>query len=272
MSISSPLKWHGGKFYLAAKLWQIAKSIPHIHRVEVYVGSGALTLASDPEGYSEVINDANGELMNFWWVLAEEHQFQKLIRRLQVTPFSEQAWKDSRKKHDPLRDPVVRAAEFFVRCRQSLAGRMDTFAPLSRTRVRRGMNEQASAWLSAIEGLPEVHDRLKRVAGLNRDALEVIRTQDGPDTLFYLDPPYLPSTRKTVGEYGAHEMTPEQHEKLLQVLAGVAGKFLLSGYRSDMYDTAAQANGWERHDFELPNNSASGKAKRRMVECVWVKR
>jgi DNA adenine methylase len=72
---------------------------------------------------------------------------------------------------------------------------MDGFATLSRTRTRRGMNEQASAWITAVDGLAAVHARLRRVAVLNRDALHVIRQHDGPDTLFYCDPPYLPRTR-----------------------------------------------------------------------------
>ena len=44
---------------------------------------------------------------------------------------------------------------------------------------------------------------------LNQDALDVIRTQDGEKTLFYLDPPYVPHARATVGNY-AHEMTKVQ--------------------------------------------------------------
>ena len=67
------------------------------------------------------------------------------------------------------------------------------------------MNEQASAWLNAVDGLASVHARLKRVVILCRDALEVIRRQDGPKTLFYLDPPHLHSTRASTGNY-AHEM------------------------------------------------------------------
>ena len=58
--------------------------------------------------------------------------------------------------------------------------------------------------------MPAVHARLKRVVVLNRDALDVIRTQDGPGTLFYLDPPYpaekpidgLMLTLSAVGIYG----------------------------------------------------------------------
>jgi hypothetical protein len=58
---------------------------------------------------------------------------------------------------------VQRAVWFFIRCRQSLAGRMGAFAPLSRNRTQRRMNEQAAAWLSVVENLPAVHARLKRV-------------------------------------------------------------------------------------------------------------
>src|SRR5205085_429085 len=103
------------------------------------------------------------------------------------------------------------AVWFFVLCRQSHSGRMREFTALTRTRVRRQMNAEASAWLTAIEGLPAIHDRLKRVVVLNRDALDVIRQQDGSDTLFYLDPPYLPETRVSSEVYD-HEMGLAQHE------------------------------------------------------------
>ncbi len=47
------------------------------------------------------------------------------------------------------------------------------------------------------------------------------------------------------------------------------GKFMLSGYRSSLYDRAAEANGWTRHDFDIANHAAGGEEKRRMVECLW---
>ena len=81
------------------------------------------------------------------------------------------------------------------------------------------MNEQASSWLTAIEGLPAVHARLQRVVILNQPALEVLRSQDGPGVLFYRDPPYLPETRAAKKAFGPFEMTVEQHEELLAVSA-----------------------------------------------------
>jgi hypothetical protein len=67
-------------------------------------------------------------------------------------------------------------------------------------------------------------------------------------------------------------MTVLQHGELLDTLAAkhFQGRFLLSGYRTPLYDDVAANHGWRRVDFELPNNAASGKTKRRMVESVWA--
>lgn len=266
--MKQPLKWHGGKHYLAS---QIVSLMPqHTHYVEAYAGGLAVLFAKSCEGISEVVNDLNGELTNFWHVLQNEKMFRQFKREIDVTPFSEAEWQDARDYlHKTLVGPnlkVERAARFFVLCRQSLAGRCKSFATLSRNRVRRGMNEQVSAWLAAIEGLPEVHERLRRVVVLNQPAVDVIRSQDGPETLFYLDPPYLPAT-KVSRSFGQLEMTVEQHAGLLTTITGLQGKVMISGYASKLYDAALA--GWVRHEFRLPNNAASGVMKRDMTEVLW---
>jgi DNA adenine methylase len=166
--------------------------------------------------------------------------------------------------NDP--NPVLRAEAYYVRCWMSLAGRKDRFAPLTRNRTRRGANEQASAWLTAVEGLPAVHARLRRVAILHHKGLDVIREQDGPRTLFYLDPPYLAETRTAADVY-THEMTAADHAELLDLVCQCRGKVLLSGDRSELYDE--RLRGWTRHEFDLPNQAAGGRQKRRMTEVVW---
>lgn len=266
--ISPPLKWHGGKHYIASKI--VAMMPPHLHYVEPYFGGGSVLLAKNPEGVSEVANDLDYGLTNFWAAIQNNESFKEFKRRVDAVPFSQVEWEGSKAEAaDFFGGMTGKAVAFFIRCRQSLAGRMDTFAPLSRTRVRRGMNEQVSAWINAVDGLPVVHARLRRVVILNCDALELILKQDGPETLFYLDPPYLHETRATTGEY-LHEMTRDQHENLLLILAGIKGKFLLSGYDSELYRQYEKLNGWNRTAFELPNNSAGGDEKRRMLEIVWT--
>ena len=261
-----PLKWHGGKNYLAP--WIVARMPPHRHYVEPYAGGLAVLLARNPEGVSEVVNDLHRDLVGFWRVLQDQDAFERFGRIVEAVPFSRAEWHDAREglASQPDADPVRRAVWFFVACRQSLAGRMNRFAPLSRTRTRRGMNEQASAWLSAVEGLPAVHARLKRVALLEGPALDAIRQEDGPDTLFYCDPPYLHETRTATAAY-AHEMTAADHAALLAVLRAVEGKVMLSGYPSALYDDALA--GWTRHACAVPNHAAGGKVKGRETEVLW---
>jgi len=62
-------------------------------------------------------------------------------------------------------------------------------------------------------------------------------------------------------------MSEAKHRELLDVLKQAEGKVILSGYPSKLYDEALTA--WNRHTVELPNNAASGSAKRRMTEVLW---
>lgn len=249
---------------------RIVRLMPqHVHYVEPYFGGGAVLLNKDPMGVSEVVNDIYGRLTNFWKVLQNRETFSKFQRIISAMPFSQAEWNERAKSKRKIRKEldVNAAADFFIQCRQSRAGLFKDFATLSRNRIARNMNEQASAWLNAIEGLPEVHIRLKRVVILQSHALDVIKSQDGPNTCFYLDPPYLHQTRISPKVY-AHEMNYEGHEKLLDLINQVEGKVLISGYPSKLYQDRLKR--WNCKTFELPNNAAVGKKKRRMTECVWM--
>jgi len=101
---------------------------------------------------------------------------------------------------------------------------------------------------------------------LRSDALEVIRQQDGERTLFYLDPPYLPETRASKGNY-AHEMTEQDHREMLAAIKGCRGRVMLSGYPNALYDH--ELCGWSRHDFQIDNKVSGAKSKRTMTERVW---
>ena len=78
--IMPPLKWHGGKYYIANQI--VALMPPHLHYVEPYAGGLSVLLARDPgdrklwlsqtgdhAGLSEVVNDLDNGLVNFWRVL-----------------------------------------------------------------------------------------------------------------------------------------------------------------------------------------------------------
>ena len=280
---SPPLKWHGGKHYLAPKI--VALMTRCRTYVEPYAGGLSVLLARDPDNTSEIVNDLNGDLSNFWKVMADPGRFAKFVRRIEGIPMSEVVWnachRTLAKFHRlPRGSPeagellqeygglrVGRAVCFFVVCRQSLAGRMDSFAPITQNRLRRRMNEQASAWLSAVEGLPMVHERLKRVLVLNQEATKVIQKFDGPDVVMYLDPPYPSDTRVSPDVY-AEEMTRRQHQELLDVLVESKSNILLSSYPNELYDR--RLKDWTQHRFDLPNNASGKRSKDRKQEVVYT--
>jgi DNA adenine methylase len=66
-TLTPPLKWHGGKHYLARRI--VALMPRHTCYVEPYGGGLAVLLAKNPEDVSEVVNDLHGGLTHFWRVL-----------------------------------------------------------------------------------------------------------------------------------------------------------------------------------------------------------
>ena len=60
-----------------------------------------------------------------------------------------------------------------------------------------------------------------------------------------------------------HEMTDEQHEQLSEVLRGLRGMVIVSGYRCELYDRLYA--GWRRHE-----RIAHADGARRRVEVLWI--
>jgi DNA adenine methylase len=274
---AGPLKCHGGKHYLARRI--VALMPRHLHYVEPFAGGLAVLLARDPNdprlwagngsgshGVSELVNDLDGQLMNFWRVLRDDGTFERFYRQAEAIPLSRGEWQVTRDRPDS-GDPVADAVAFFIRCRQSRSGLRKTFTPLTRNRTRRGVNGNASEWLGAVDGLADVHARLRPVVVENLPALDVIRREDTPLTLFYCDPPYYHPTRTARKAYGAFEMSEADHRELLDRLRRVKGKAMLSGYPSVLYDKTLA--GWSRHTFDIANHASGARAKDRETEVLW---
>jgi DNA adenine methylase len=259
--IRPPVKWHGGKFYLARRI------IAHFPEHETYVepfGGAASVLLNKPPAPVEVYNDLDERICRFFRVLREHGD--DFRRRLALTPYSEVEFRSA---VEPSNDEVEQARRDFVRWRQSLGGRGDSFS-FTLHRVRRQMADVVSGYLSAIDQqLPLVVERLRTVQFVCRPAKEVIRAWDSPDTLFYCDPPYLHNTRAQSSRavYGV-EMSDDAHEELGLVLKACKGKVVLSGYPSSLYGNIFRD--WQTVEIEIPNHAAGGRQKTRMREVLWL--
>jgi DNA adenine methylase len=101
--MNGTLKYHGGKHYLAHEI--VALMPGHMHYVEPYAGGLAVLFAKPWEGTSEVVNDLNGDLTNFWRVLQDRKSFADFRRRVEAIPFSETEWQEAREPMELHRDP-----------------------------------------------------------------------------------------------------------------------------------------------------------------------
>jgi DNA adenine methylase len=273
VAANGPLKWHGGKAYLAPWIHSLAPfsvnddpKNGYTHRNYPFAGGLGELWGWECEGISEAANDLNGRLTDFWRVLGDAEWFPRFARHMQAIPFSQV---ESDEAAAPTGFGIIdRATAFFIRNRQSRQGLSRDYATPT-TRTRRGMNENVSSWLTAVDGLEEWHRRFKRVEVRRMDACDFIRKYDHPRALFYCDPPYLHETRTSTGEYGPNEMTPEDHLRLLSTLGGIKGRFLLSGYPSSLYDAATLTFGWKVFEREIDNKASSKAEKPKRTEVVW---
>jgi DNA adenine methylase len=258
------LRYHGGKFRLAP--WVISHFPPHRCYVEPYGGAAGVLVQKD-RAYAEVYNDLDGDIVNLFRVLREPGQCARLIQLLQLTPYAREEFDNA---YEPTDEPIERARRTFIRAEMGFGSAGATKGNTGfRIDTRRKYGTAQDLWARFPELLAQVCERLTGVMVENRPALSIIEQHDAPDTLFYVDPPYLLSTRYSGAKHGRYyecEMNNGDHFKLLEVLRDVQGMVVLSGYPSSEYDDALQ--GWSKASTEARISSRLGTALR--TECLWI--
>lgn len=78
-----------------------------------------------------------------------------------------------------------------------------------RTRDYASHTSGGADWRSYADSLPFFARRLYGVVIESRDALGLLEVHDTPDTLHYLDPPYVHGTRASLSHPYRHEMEEE---------------------------------------------------------------
>ncbi len=255
--------WYGGKY---SHLDFILPNLPldARHYCDVFGGSAAV-LINRPPAPVETYNDIDSELVNFFETLRDDGQ--ELIRLISLTPFSREELVRACEYEQGL-SKRERARRFFVRARQTRTGLAQRSSEGRWAHCvltsRAGMAGAVSRWLGSVDGLAEITLRLQRVQIENAPALEVIRRYDTPDTVFYLDPPYVHSSRGDIAAY-EYEMSDDEHVDLAHALSSIRGRAVLSGYRTTLYDRIFED--WRRID--APVRTANSVRKPRQ-ESLWV--
>ena len=104
-NLRSPITWIGGKGLL--KKWILAElnKYPHKTYVEPFGGGASVLLGKEPAP-AEVYNDLNGELVNFFRVLADTRQFKQFLRIVSALPYSRKLYNDFRNEYSNEKNPV----------------------------------------------------------------------------------------------------------------------------------------------------------------------
>ena len=207
-----PLSYVGGKRALATRI--ITLFPRHTTYVEAFAG-GAQVFFHKPPSNVEVLNDIDGEIVNFFRVC--QSHYEELLRYLRFVIVSRQ-WFTLQRDTDPTQlTDIQRAARYLYLLKNS-------FASLVRHPNYHWHVVQPPGF--NLERLPQIientHKRLERVQIENLPYEVVLEHYDRPKTLFYLDPPYF--QRKLY----RFNLEDADFAKMAGRLEAIRGKFVLS--------------------------------------------
>jgi DNA adenine methylase len=260
----SAFGYFGSKLRIAAKLG--SQLPPHSAWVELFCGSAAMTLAKQPAPI-EVINDLNGEIVNFFRQLRNNGA--RLRKAISLTPYAREEFAIARGDEDGLSD-LERARRFFVAAMMAINGSFGDDPggfSISNSYSRNGREARVNRWNETPGYLDTVATRLKRVRIENQDALKLFADfKKRPGTLCYFDPPYLGKRQRG---YDLDQNNLEFHEKLLGEVITADCMVFISGYQHELYDLyLTPKRGWSKETIAATTKGNNGKSFQR-VEVIW---
>lgn len=244
------LNYYGGKWNSAQ--WIISYFPDHEIYCEPFAG-GASVLLQKERSKREILNDLDGEIVNLLKVMRD--RYGSLEKKLILTPHSRvefiKAYRDTK-------EPIERARRTLIK---SYFGIGDSHAQRNGMRSSKTSNTcVAKSWMNWVDNAWELADRLRGVTIENLPYANVIEKYASPQTLFYMDPPYVKDTRNDRHGY-RHDFDDEDHRTLIDVLERRDLMVVLSGYDHPIYDRL----GWHKvtQDFRTQKGS-------RKTETLWL--
>lgn len=267
----SPFPWFGGKQKMADRI--VALFPPHNVYVDVFGGGGSVLLTK-PAGRLDVYNDLDSGLVNFFRILRDRPL--ELVPLLELTPYSREEWETAREVYNDETSDVERARLFFVIAAGSFAG----FAARDNGAAGRGWGgerlgrmhlSRAASTANRVDHIWRFVERMRLVQIDHLDWRLCLDRYDDTDALFYIDPPYVPETRRSGGY--THELTAEDHAELITRVLALEGVAIVSGYDHGLYAPLVEDGGFTRHEHTVwatAARGAKGNPRDRRVEVIWA--
>lgn len=237
---------------------------PHRIYTEAFGGAAGVLLRK-PRSYAEVYNDLDGDVVNFFRVLRDPATREQLELLLSLTPYAraefDLAW-------EPTDDAIERARRTAIRAQMGFGSAGATMGSTGlRTDTKRKHTTAQMDWAGYPAAVAAAGQRFTGVLIENRPAIDVLQQHDTPETLHFIDPPYVHDTRvlRSQGGY-RHELSDDDHEDLLEAILNLEGYVVLCGYESELYNI--KLCGWEKHSTDARISAGRGTTMRQ--EVVWL--
>lgn len=226
-AIRSPFKWVGGKSRLRKKLIELLP--PHECYVEVF-GGAAWVLLAKPPCRVEILNDLDGDVVNFFRVVKEKPE--EFLESFEWTIVSRSIFHDLEDQPIDQLSDIQRAHRFYYLVMAAWGGELAS--PRFQTSVSDSSGGHGNRLVGALKTLRErimpVYQRLQTVIIEDLDWRECLvrydRGYDEKRVVMYLDPPYPHNNCN----YQYNMRRWKEHEELAQALRGLSSRFLLTSY------------------------------------------
>lgn len=261
LSARPAIRYPGAKWMLGP--W-IVSHLP-IEASEAYTeafGGSAGVLIQKPRQKIETYNDLSGDVVNFFQVLRDHTD--ELLRLLNLTPYARAEYELSKLPKDGLTN-LERARRTFVHHWMAISGGRKSAGGWRVVKTRDGRRTTPASDMVNIDHLYTIAARFRGVQIEQIPAGDLLTRYDTRGTLHYVDPPYLAETRTEKNLYRHELKSDDEHAGLLELLLGLKGMVVLSGYRCRIYEEMLEVSGWIRRDQKTRANSGVER-----TESLWL--
>lgn len=257
------LRYPGGKWRIAP--WIISYFPRHRAYVEPF-GGGASVLLRKKRSYLEVYNDRSGDVVNVFRVMRDPDKAERLRYLLIHTPYSRVEFNLAQDDEDV--NDIEQARRILIRSYMGFGstGIKKRNTGFRAKDCRKEGSSAAKQWMNFPDLIPHFTRRLNGVVIENRMAQDVMVHQDSPETLFYLDPPYVRSSRNDNADRYEYEMSDAEHRILSDLVFRLDGMVMISGYDCPLYRELYGE--WRVVKKKTMAQSRVGGATR--TECLWL--
>jgi DNA adenine methylase len=255
--INPPIKYFGSK---ASFFNEILKYFPNSNEYDTYIepfgGAYNVGLNLNPLPKIEIYNDLYKNVYSLYKVLSDSELFLKFKEKCDLILYDEDLRKEFKEILKTNELSILDRAFYYFYVNRTSHNGVGGFS--KNMFIRRNMSKSISDFLSCIDRLPELHDRLSRVIMCNTDGIELIKKYNFSNVMIYNDVPYEQSTRSST-RYDV-DMDREGHIKFLNVVIESKAKILISGYDCELYDVLGK-NGFTKVSFDVKTTSGNFKPK-----------